>query len=624
MSVGRTIANGEDAGVGCSSHPSTSAPCEGAKGDGDAVHRDDLGDAAERPSELLFMAQARLSEGNTVGGLRAGSYNTVPLRVRTGRREVLEEATAGLIYRGVQVCGVASCLWAGSLMILYAMKGVGATMLSLIPTAYPVSCAAAWILCFFFGKSSSSTSSVILIVHQLALLSLPALVQINMGGMERSGCVVLWALVAPFSALVMNERRQACLGFACFVIEITILVSLEHASVGLEPLAFIDTKELPVTNVQRTLFSIGNIVGVASIAFLLVERFQSQLMRSKKANNSLLNSILPPLVVDDLLKNMIRDHGDTSIVSRRQGVMGYFRQWWVDGSSRVRDSPLTSSSDDGSSVHSSPESSVPVTPDSDTEMNLSIGKVLRGRLGVEAREVKDATIVFIDVVGFTEYTTAMPPRLLFQFLDKVFSRIDAIAKKYGITKVRTIGDGYLAVSGLMSAFGYPEDSRGHAIKALLFSVETHHAFSTQLSAKPVRLRIGCASGSVLTGVLGATQPQFDIVGPVANLAARLEATATDEAVHVSNETRELVERSIPGKFVFNDVRKVECKGFGLCDTYDAPLEANIKCLQEFAIDMPASLEEQKLSHHVPSYVMSPYSRKVDFDGYGSPRGSFSG
>ena len=170
--------------------------------------------------------------------------------------------------------------------------------------------------------------------------------------------------------------------------------------------------------------------------------------------------------------------------------------------------------------------------------------------------------MFIDVVGFTEYTVAMPPRQLFQLLDKVFSRIDAIAKKYGITKIRTIGDGYLAVSGLMSAFGYPEDSRGHAIKALLFSVETHHAFSTQLAAKmqPVRLRIGCASGSVLTGVLGATQPQFDIIGPVANLAARLEATATDEAVHVSKETRELVERSIPGKFVFDNVRKVECKG----------------------------------------------------------------
>ena len=62
----------------------------------------------------------------------------------------------------------------------------------------------------------------------------------------------------------------------------------------------------------------------------------------------------------------------------------------------------------------------------------------------------------------------------------------------------------------------------------------------------------------------------------------------------------------------------------MCDTYDAPLEANIKCLQEFAIDMPASLDEQKLRHHVPSYVMSPYSRKADFDGYGSPRGSFSG
>ena len=252
MSCDRNIANGEDDGVGCSSHPSTSAPCEGAKGDGDAVHR--WGGAAERPSELLFMAQARLSEGNTVGESRAGSYNTVPLRVRTGRRKALEEATAGLIYRGVLVCGVASCLWAGSLMILYGMKGVGATMLSLIPTAYPVSCAAAWILCSFFGKSSSSTSWVILIVHQLALLSLPALVQINMGGMERSGCVVLWALVAPFSALVMNEGRQARLGFACFVIEITILVSLEHASVGLEPLAFIDTKELPVTDVQHTAF----------------------------------------------------------------------------------------------------------------------------------------------------------------------------------------------------------------------------------------------------------------------------------------------------------------------------------------------------------------------------------
>ena len=87
-----------------------------------------------------------------------------------------------------------------------------------------------------------------------------------------------------------------------------------------------------------------------------------------------------------------------------------------------------------------------------------------------ARDHPSVTVIFIDIVGFSEMCEHVKPKAVLRFLEHYFELVDKMAEEHGVTKVRTVGDGYLAVTGLMAEMGVPEDSHQHVLRSLTFGL----------------------------------------------------------------------------------------------------------------------------------------------------------
>ena len=142
-----------------------------------------------------------------------------------------------------------------------------------------------------------------------------------------------------------------------------------------------------------------------------------------------------------------------------------------------------------------------------------------------ARDHPSVTVIFIDIVGFSEMCEHVKPKAVLRFLEHYFELVDKMAEEHGVTKVRTVGDGYLAVTGLMAEMGVPEDSHQHTLRSLTFGLgvllELRDVGLKLPTGRPVRAQIGLADGNVFSGVVGKTCMQYDIFGNVANLAVCL-------------------------------------------------------------------------------------------------------
>ena len=152
-----------------------------------------------------------------------------------------------------------------------------------------------------------------------------------------------------------------------------------------------------------------------------------------------------------------------------------------------------------------------------------------------------ATILFTDFKGFTSSAATMAPRALVEELDRVFEQFDAIMDKYGMEKLKTIGDAYMAAGGL------PLVNQTHPVDACLAALEMQ-ALIEQI--RQVRrdagapdfweLRIGIHTGPVIAGVIGKNKFAYDIWGDTVNVASRMETASEPGRVNVSPATYELV------------------------------------------------------------------------------------
>lgn len=155
---------------------------------------------------------------------------------------------------------------------------------------------------------------------------------------------------------------------------------------------------------------------------------------------------------------------------------------------------------------------------------------------VQPRRYDNVTMIFLDIVEFTKIAENMPPESLIRELDYYFQTIDTIFSKHGVEKIKTIGDAYLAVSGL------PVPDEQHACHALEAAVEILDFINAEKEkrAKAGRtafdVRIGIHSGSVIAGVVGNTKFAFDIWGDDVNTAARLESQGEKGRINVSEST----------------------------------------------------------------------------------------
>lgn len=177
-----------------------------------------------------------------------------------------------------------------------------------------------------------------------------------------------------------------------------------------------------------------------------------------------------------------------------------------------------------------------------------------------------ATVFFVDIVKFSKYAANLTPHDIMANLSLVFSTFDGIVANYkSITKIKLIGDVYMAASGLF------EDSRGlankHAEDAVKCCCEIQKSMETinnKLDSN-LEVRIGVNSGGPLIGgVLGSDKPAFDIIGDAINVAARLQSTDVPGKVQISRDTKELIACY---DFIIEERGEIFLKGKGNLVTY---------------------------------------------------------
>ncbi|EAY00530.1 Adenylate and Guanylate cyclase catalytic domain containing protein [Trichomonas vaginalis G3] len=155
--------------------------------------------------------------------------------------------------------------------------------------------------------------------------------------------------------------------------------------------------------------------------------------------------------------------------------------------------------------------------------------------------VNSATICFIDINKFSEYTTNLTPNNIMSNLSYYFSVLDQTLKEYPLLiKIKLIGDIYMAAGGIFNNDVGPEV---HAEQMILFCFDVlyHLEEINKKLDSNLQIRIGINTGGpLIAGVLGTDKPLFDIIGDPINVAARLQSTSDVNKVHISGDTFELV------------------------------------------------------------------------------------
>jgi adenylate cyclase len=182
---------------------------------------------------------------------------------------------------------------------------------------------------------------------------------------------------------------------------------------------------------------------------------------------------------------------------------------------------------------------------------------------VIADSVSEVDVIFIDIVGFTAISRKLAPAHLLEILSELFGTFDANCAKYQVTKIKTIGDAYMAAT----TPGEDASSHAHfgAVAAVEFCIEAIR--SAKLLGHrlgiPVNVRVGIATGAVISGVLSLKRPAYDLWGETVNLASRMESSSEPGTIHISETTYWRVR----DKFKCETCGPIEVKGIGTLQTY---------------------------------------------------------
>ena len=181
---------------------------------------------------------------------------------------------------------------------------------------------------------------------------------------------------------------------------------------------------------------------------------------------------------------------------------------------------------------------------------------------VKAKKFDSVTVLFADFKRFTLIAEKLSPERLIKTIDYYFSQFDKIMEKYEIEKIKTIGDSYMAASGL------PFPSQDHAVRILNAAFEmTRFVKETKENSlfddADFDVRIGLNSGPVVAGVVGTKKFAYDIWGDTVNIASRLESSGEPGKINISKQMM----KKIMGKYQFERRGMKEYKGIGKLETY---------------------------------------------------------
>jgi adenylate cyclase len=170
-----------------------------------------------------------------------------------------------------------------------------------------------------------------------------------------------------------------------------------------------------------------------------------------------------------------------------------------------------------------------------------------------------ASILFADLVGFTPLTKHLEPVKVVNLLNEIFSHFDSLVEKYGVEKIRTIGDNYMVAAGV------PRPQPDHARRLAQMGLEMQAYIQKKWSNgnPPIDFRMGINSGPVIGGVIGRKKFVYDIWGDAVNIASRMESQGVAGQIQVTRATYEL----ICDEFLCEPRGVIEIKGRGEMDTY---------------------------------------------------------
>ncbi len=187
-----------------------------------------------------------------------------------------------------------------------------------------------------------------------------------------------------------------------------------------------------------------------------------------------------------------------------------------------------------------------------------VGRLNDGETAIADR-FDEVSVLFADLVGFTELSARLPPSQLVAYLNRLFSEFDALTRELAVEKIKMIGDAYMVVAGV------PDPRPDHAeviARTGLGMIETLERVN-RTSEHPLKMRIGIHSGPVVAGIIGTHRFVYDVWGDTVNLASRLEANSLPNRIQISGATAGMLANG----FDLEPRGGIEVKGKGRQETF---------------------------------------------------------
>ena len=190
-----------------------------------------------------------------------------------------------------------------------------------------------------------------------------------------------------------------------------------------------------------------------------------------------------------------------------------------------------------------------------------------------ADHFESVSVLFMDLVGFTTLASIAPPKQLVFLLDSIFQKADEVVERYGLEKIKTIGDGYLAVANVTTPL---EEHQKATAQAALQLLETMNDFVVYFPSdigdttwtkdmNDLEIRIGIHTGEVVAGIIGKNKYTYDLWGDAVNVASRMESNSEAGRIHISEQFAKSIREHPEFKLIPRG--EISIKGKGTMNTF---------------------------------------------------------
>jgi len=189
----------------------------------------------------------------------------------------------------------------------------------------------------------------------------------------------------------------------------------------------------------------------------------------------------------------------------------------------------------------------------------SIAAELKEHEGTIARDYDEITVLFADLVGFTKLSSSQSAKEIVTILNEIFSMFDKLTDKFGLEKIKTIGDAYMVTNNL----NVDKAHAIHDVANFALAIREGMVSYNERTGQNIKLRIGVHNGPAVAGVIGVKKFIYDVWGSTVNIASRMESHSPVNGIHVSQAAYD----SLQKYFVLEPRGEIKIKDLGVMSTY---------------------------------------------------------